>query len=365
MNTAATRAAIKRASLQARDAIRELDASQTEALLQLYEQAAQEIRGLVAARVDANDLVPLGGLRDLLRQVEDVIGSLSTRRGELMVKGLETAASLGVQPYTVAAVTGGGGAGHAVLGSEAAMRVSKDAVRFVMEFRAADGLALSDRVWRLDQGAKETLSRAIGQAVVSGMDAQRAAAQFMYSGQPVPADVAARLASAKLPAVQRAADLLVGDQGEVWKADRVFRTEINRAHGTAYMEGAQKTPGFGGLRFVLSPLHPKADICDLLAAQNLYGLGTGVYPDAKTCPWPAHPNTLSFTEIVFADEVSAADRAGKETVTAAMGRMSPAVREGILGVEKADLYEQGLVKPWMIRSPLYTVKSRLARQERL
>ena len=101
--------------------------------------------------------------------------------------------------------------------------------------------------------------------------------------------------------------------------------------------------------------------CDLLAAQNLYGLGAGVYPDAKTCPWPAHPNTLSFVEMVFADEVSAADQAGKETVTDAMGRMSPEVREGILGVEKAELFEAGKVKPWMIRSPLYAVKERLAR----
>ena len=173
--------------------------------------------------------------------------------------------------------------------------------------------------------------------------------------------VMARLGAAKVDALVRNADLLTGDGGEVWKADRVFRTEINRAHGTAYMAGAEKTPGFVGFRFLLSPRHPKADICDLLASQNLYGLGAGVYPSAKACPWPAHPNTLSFVEMVFADEVTAADRAGKETVTDAMGRMGADVREGILGVEKAGLYDEGKVKPWMIRSPLYAVKQRLAR----
>ena len=101
--------------------------------------------------------------------------------------------------------------------------------------------------------------------------------------------------------------------------------------------------------------------CDLLASQNLYGLGPGVYPSASVCPWPAHPNTLSFVVMVFADEVTAADKAGKETVTDAMGRMSPAVREGILGVQKSALNDAGQIKPWMIRSPLAAVKARLAR----
>ena len=101
--------------------------------------------------------------------------------------------------------------------------------------------------------------------------------------------------------------------------------------------------------------------CDLLAEQNLYGLGKGVYPSAKACPWPAHPNTLSFVEMVFEDEITDADRAGKETVTAAMARLSPEVRQGVLGVEKAALNDAGLVKPYMIRSPLYAVKARLAR----
>ena len=731
MNTAATRAAIKRASQQARNAMQMLDRDTVDALQALYTDAADQVRAAILARVDGSDTVPVNQLRALLRQMEDLIDDLAIRRDALMAQGLEEAAALGVRPYTLPGVAATGRAGQAVLSSEAAMRVSEEAAAFVKIFTAADGLTLSGRLWRLNQGAKEALTRAIGQAVVSGWDAQRAAAQFMYSGQTVPADVAARLKGAKAGALERAADLLTGDGGEVWKAERVFRTEINRAHGTAYMQGAEKTPGFGGFRYLLSPQHPKPDVClrkgtlittrrglvpietvrigdealthlgrwrpvvklyrsasgqsglvrlcfqgensrsrpvvltpnhpvltpegwtpagdlrtgstvvylesevalphqpcgagadrtaspdfgetasaaaerrsdqeqcdvhslpvrctsrtcascwlwptglpifdaakrllfcfrpakpdclhpsagqtaiagidrnaetclgaacqssgyprpssackpcsntsapyrssspqttfrmsgkpaawwrglvgntrlsstrcsapapssavqgmtsgtlgispqfgchgsstephthdrktawwsfvnlvptaqgwvsaacrsvrrslvdscadhiaftprhtivellkstgepvfnieveddhsyvanglvvhncDLLAAQNLYGLGTGVYPSASACPWPAHPNTLSFVEIVFADEVSAADRAGKETVTDAMGRMSPEVREGILGVEKAALYDAGQVKPWMIRSPLYAVKQRLAR----
>ena len=372
MNTAATRAAIKRASQQARNAMRDLDRDTVDALLAMYGDAAEGVRAAIRGRVDGSDMVPVSHLRDLLRQVEDVIDGLGVKRNALLAQGLADAAELGVRPYTMQGIAGVGagvypGSGaetrgaQAVLSSEAAMRVSQEAVRFVQSFTAADGLTLSDRLWRLDQGAKEVLSRAIGQAVVAGWDASRAAAALMYGGQAVPLDVAARLKGAKVDALVRAADLLTGDGGEVWKADRVFRTEINRAHGTAYMTGAEETPGFGGFRLLLSPQHPKPDICDLLTSQNLYGLGAGVYPSASACPWPAHPNTLTFMEIVFADEVTAADRAGKETVTDAMGRMPADVREGILGVQKSALNDAGQIKPYMIRSPLYAVKQRLSR----
>lgn len=361
MNTAATRAAIKRASQQARNAMGELDRASVEALLQMYADAAGQVRAAIHVRVDGSNTVPVQALRDLLRQIEDIIDTLGQRRDALLLQGLETAATLGVQPYTMAGVGATGIVGQASLTSEAAMRISQAAVDFVRAFMAADGLTLSDRLWRLNQGAKEVLARAIGQAVVQGWDAARAAAAFMYGGQPIPTDIAARVAGSKLDSLLRASDLLMGDGGEVWKADRVFRTEINRAHGTAYMDGAEKTPGFAGFRYLLSPLHPKPDICNLLAAQNLYGLGAGVYPTAKDCPWPAHPNTLSFVQMVFADEVTDADRTGKETVTDAMGRMSADVREGIMGVEKAGLYDEGKVKTWMIRSPLHAVKARMAR----
>jgi hypothetical protein len=74
--------------------------------------------------------------------------------------------------------------------------------------------------------------------------------------------------------------------------------EINRAHGTAYLKGAEAHPDCVGTRFLLSPSHPEHDECDLHASANLYGLGPGVYPPGKT-PWPAHPNTLSYVVAVF------------------------------------------------------------------
>ena len=102
--------------------------------------------------------------------------------------------------------------------------------------------------------------------------------------------------------------------------------------------------------------------CDLLAAQNLHGLGPGVYPDRERCPWPAHPNTLSFVVMVFEDEITDTDRTGKETALQALQRMAPEIREGALGKTKATYFDQGLLSTGMIRAPLRAVSARLERQ---
>jgi hypothetical protein len=92
------------------------------------------------------------------------------------------------------------------------------------------------------------------------------------------------------------------------------------------MAGAAATRGFAGFRLLLSPAHERADICDLFATQNLYGLGQGVYPSRALTPWPAHPATLSFVEMVFQDEITDADRLGAESPLSAIQRIAPRFR---------------------------------------
>lgn len=100
--------------------------------------------------------------------------------------------------------------------------------------------------------------------------------------------------------------------------------------------------------------------CDLLATQNLYGLGAGVYPSIAASGWPAHPNTLSFLVVVFKDEVTAEDKAGKETSMQALDRLTPEQRRGALGVNKAEVFDQGKMSKGMIRSKWSAVKKRIA-----
>lgn len=76
--------------------------------------------------------------------------------------------------------------------------------------------------------------------------------------------------------------------------------------------------------------------------------------------WPAHLNTLSFVVAVFGDEVTEADRAGKETPMEALARLSPEQRQGVLGVNKAKAYDAGQIRQGMIRAPWRAVQKRIA-----
>jgi len=354
-------AAIRRATLQAQKAVTRLDAAGLAALARAYRNAAADIRAQIAsAATGPGGTVTLEALRALLAEVEGRLQRVARVRDELLDEGLTKAAQYGARVWDAVPGAAPAAASQAQVMSPAAMAVSETAVRVVQEFVAADGLQLSDRIWRIDRAAREAVTGAIERAVIEGHSAAQAARAFLARGEAVPAELAAKMRGPAGGAIGReAAELLTGSGGAMDNAMRVFRTEINRAHGEAYMAGGEGAPYFGGWRYLLSPAHPEPDICDLLAAQNLHGLGKGVYPSRAKTPWPAHPNTLSFVEIVFKDEISDEDRAGKESPLAALGRLDAEVRRGVLGKTKSALFDAGQLTQGMIRAPVAAVKARV------
>lgn len=361
----AVAAAIRRASQAARNAMQALDAEGVAELERIYGGAADEVRALIErAAAAGGGRVRLEQMRELLERVEAVLQALAQAGAQVVEDSVQEAAELGVRPLTVPglAATGRAPAAPVVDGMQAVQLVD-EAVSFAMNFHGQDGLALSDRLWRVDRGAREAVMGRIEQAVVQGHGADRAAADFVMRGQPVPeATRMAQEAAGAAQLVQAADYLRDAPGGALAAATRVFRTEVNRAHGEAYMAAAARAPGFVGFRFLLSPRHPRPDICDLFARQNVHGLGPGVYPDRQSCPWPAHPNTISFVVAVFEGEVGEAERAGRETTMQALERLSPEIRAGALGQTKADYFDQGLLTRGMVRSRLRDVDQRLARR---
>lgn len=77
------------------------------------------------------------------------------------------------------------------------------------------------------------------------------------------------------------------------KAKRIARTEAANASWEAHRLAADESPIVAGLKWNLSATHADWDSCDILAAQNAYGLGEGVYPPNKIPPRP-HPNDRCF-----------------------------------------------------------------------
>lgn len=349
----AQQAAIRRATLAAQREVVALDSASLNELEQIYRQAAADIAQRIAAHSGADGNVALQEMQSVLDQVNARLRALAEQRNTLLNGNLAAAAALGTQPLVA----------EAALSSAAAMQVNHEALQFVRTFVASDGLQLSDRIWRLDRHARDAVTNAIEMAVIQGHGAAQAARDFLARGEPVPIELQDKIGAASSAGIAKDTTdaLLTGQGSPMDNAMRLMRTEINRAHGEAYIKGALSHPDAAGVRFKLSPGHPKPDICDLHSTANLYGLGAGVYPTRENCPWPAHPNTISFVEVVFGDEVTEADKAGKETPTQALERLTPAQRIGVLGKNKAEAFKDGKLTQGMIKTPWREVKGRIER----
>lgn len=235
-------------------------------------------------------------------------------------------------------------------------------VETLRTFRAADGLTLSDRIWRVDTATRDALQRAIEGAVARGESAAQAAARYLRDGVPVPESVQAGVDAARAGNIARSIRSLLQD-GAPGSPDyliqRLLRTEINRGYTESYVATVEQHPDVIGVRFNLSPQHPRTDICDLYASANLHGLGAGVYPPGQH-PYPAHPNTISFLTAVFKDEVSDADRAGKQSAFDWIGARSADEQDAILGGNrKGAAFRASLLNEGDLRMPWYVIAARL------
>lgn len=349
----AQKAAIKRASAAARAATNDLDATALDELERIYRRAADELATSIRGYAGNDGSVRLEVLQDLLFQIRGRLESLAQTRDQRLAGYMSQAAVLGVRPFESIPTL-----------SASLTQVADNALRFTRSFQANDGLQLSDRLWRLDMGARRAVGDAIQSAVIQGHSASSAARDFVERGVSLPPDVAAQLGLNQAERLVRVAgDALLRGEGNPYElARRVFRTEINRAHGEAYRAAAFDHPDVIGTRFLLSPSHPKVDICDMHASVNRYGLGRGVYPKGKS-PWPAHPNTLSYEEVVFEDEVTADDRAGQETRIDWLKRQSARDQESVLGGrQKRAALAAGLLTERQITTPWKVLRVRYARQ---
>ncbi|MFP4615582.1 MAG: hypothetical protein ACLFRB_06870 [Thiohalorhabdus sp.] len=346
------RAAIREATQKAQERMNELDGAALEDLDRIYRRAAEDIRSAIHDYADRDNTLRQEVLQDLLGQAEQRLDELAEAQQGLLDESLPQAATLGAEPF--AAATGA-----------AAPRIADEAVRFVREFTAADGLQLSDRIWRINQGAQEAVEKSIKDAVAQGKSASQAAQDFLDRGEDVPEEIRARQDLAKADRVARVTgeQLMTARGNPRDNAMRLFRTELNRAHGEAYIAGAEDQPDFGGHKFNLSPAHPRPDECDMHATANLHGLGPGVYPDRDSCPWPAHPNTLSYVTIVFTDEVRDEDRQGQTDALSWLERQPASRQEAVLGSQKKrEALERGILEPDDILTPWHVLRERYAQR---
>ena len=167
----------------------------------------------------------------------------------------------------------------------------------------SDGLNLSQRIWRLEQGGMQTIRNTIATSMAQRTSAIELAQQLegqLNAGEDWPRWTRARLS--KMDARERAQDakgLLRtasdvppgGSSGISYNALRLARNEIQIANHAVTSDIAVHSPWVTGRKVVLSPAHPKSDQCDTFAAGGPY---------EKTANFlPAHPQCLCRWEEVL------------------------------------------------------------------
>lgn len=353
MTTPRTRAAaIRRASIQSRRALHAFTQAQLAALLQSYQRTVQELGALIDQAAGSASTVQLRELRQLRDRITARMDALSDRTADQINAALVIAATLGTDALV----------GYAQ--PQALLEAATDAVRHVQTFRYADGLQLSDRIWRLGSEQRQQIGQLIESAVIQGHSASQAALDYINRGASISTELLTQQQLASPARLTRGVNqMLTGADAEAYRnALRVFRTEINRAHGEAYVRSLGETEGVAGVRFLLSPNHRVRDICDMHAAVNRYGMGPGVYPTDRH-PWPAHPETISYLEVVFEDEITDEDRAGKQSRIDWLKAQPADVQAAVLGGQrKRSALQAGLLSERQITTPWYVLKARYEKQ---
>src|SRR3972149_8792847 len=257
-----------RISPAARISLRRIDRRALERLTDLYEATPNDIQDLIGDAGDNTGTIRLQRLQDLPAQTTARLRQLEEARNDLFGAELLEASAAGIAPSRAAASI-----------STTFNRIPEDTVQILQRFIDTDGLQLSDRLWRIDRGARTAVGNAIERAVILGHGASEAARDFLARGGAVPAGIQAKLGAAAANGISKAAGqaLMSGEGNAYSQALRVFRTEINRAHNSAYEAAAFEDEEVVGTRFLLSPNHPRSDICDMHANANPHGLGKGVY----------------------------------------------------------------------------------------
>lgn len=166
----------------------------------------------------------------------------------------------------------------------------------------SDGLTLSQRIWRLQNGGMTQIRTTIAAGMAERTNAWDLAERLerqLNADQEWPKwseqrlremDPAGRAQSQdglwRNSAEQRAAmppDGLSAPAGVSYNALRLARNEIQAANHAVTSEIARNFPGIVGRKVVLSPAHPRSDICDELAAGGPYEKSADFLPAHPQC----------------------------------------------------------------------------------
>lgn len=159
-----------------------------------------------------------------------------------------------------------------------------DDIRRPLEGAARAELPKALRVLTADPQARESLTRLVEQGQQQAARLKTKALRAAYS------EALDGWASGDgADALKRRLEIAQREKNRYF-ASRIARTELARAHQAQVGADLMADDSIDVVQVRMNPAHPKADICDLHARADLFGLGPGCYPKARAPQPPYHPH---------------------------------------------------------------------------
>ena len=342
-------AGIRRAQINAQKDVKKLNKETLKELKQLYQSALWALQQRWTAQAGGGNQLYLDNLQAVISDIDSVFLSLYSSQQILLAESISSSIATGT-------------AINALTPLIDQIEQNTAATRAVWQTTRDDGFNLSQRLWKLNVTNKNALKQEVQFAVIRGDSAFKASRDFIEKGMTVPTATQTGANASTLNNLNKIASesVMTGKGNALYNAQRLFITEIVRAHNQAYLESVDNIDGIIGYKFNLSSAHKKTDICDLHAKANLYGLGRGVYPKKVIQRiYPAHPQTTSSITAVWDDEVTEEDKKRDKNRISWLKKQSKKTQDAILGKQKGIWLRQGKLTERTINSKVSVLKKRL------
>lgn len=283
--------AIARAVLKSRKQALVYSKKKQDDLIALYSETARELQREISFYAEDDGSLSFRRLQALLGDTNKTIEVLGGIRDKQLERGIRDSVRMGIETYKIPLEIAG--LPSASLSTSFGL-IHQDTVEALHDFIAADGLKLSDRLWRLTAATKRKVEETIQQAIIKGESSRETAQKLITPSGQVGSDVADIL-------TQRAPGNVVHS------ALRISRTELARANNEGFLRTGEKISVVAGNRWNLTGSHPRVDICDTYATQDVDGLGAGGYKSGNY-PSMAHPECMCYPTPIFSFELETAKK---------------------------------------------------------